>query len=350
MWKNLSLLAGSTAFALIVAEIICRVFLWPASSWWPPGMYIPAPDPKLAFRLAPNFDGVVTNRTEYRVRTNSLGFRGDEPRTEGVRTIAVFGDSFTFGQGVEDAEAFPAVIGRGLEREGIQVLNAGVCAYSPSQAYITYEELSARMSLDTVVIQLFENDILDQEALPVQGVYDGSLYNNPPKTKVQFAALWVLRHSEFASHLLYAWKYNAWRHAGMPEYLSSDYGTVNAFKIESTKALLTRWIRNAAGRGQRVIVLWIPRREQVEPGMSDRFAAWEREGKHIDLEADHHWLRPLLEQEPAVEYVDVVSTFRASYAAGGPALYLDNDSHLSAAGNRVTAETVLATLRSRVGE
>lgn len=350
MLRKLTLLAGSLAFALIVGEIACRIFLWPSTSWWPTGMYVADADPGLAFRLAPHFDGTVKNRTEYRVRTNSLGFRGGEPRTEGVRNVAVFGDSFAFGQGVEDDETFPAVIGRGLDPDSYQVINTGVCAYSPAQEYRTYKELSARMVLDTVVIQLFENDILDQDALPVQGVYDGSLYNNPPKTPVQFAGLWVLRHSEFASHLLYLWKYNAWRHAGMPEYLSADYGTVNASRIESTKALLQQWIREAAGQGQRVLVLWIPRREQVERAVPGRLAAWEREGKRIDLDADHRWLRPVLEQEATVEYVDVVSAFRASYATGGPDLYLDNDGHLNAEGNRVVGEAVLATLRTRMGK
>lgn len=350
MLKKLSLVAGSVAFALIISEITCRLFLWPATSWWPQGMYIPDPDPKLAFRLAPNFDDVVKNRSEYRVRTNSLGFRSDEPRVEGARTIAVFGDSFAFGQGVQDDETFSAVLQRRLGQQAFEIVNTGVCAYSPAQEYRTYEELNARMPLDTIVIQLFENDIIDQDALPVQGVYGGSLYNVPPKTSVQVAGLWVVRNSEFASHLLYLWKYNAWRQSGLPEYLSADYAVVKASQIESTKALLQRWIRKATARNQRVIVLWVPRREQVESGLSYQFAKWGREGKTIDLDADHRWLGPLLEQEPGVEYVDVVSAFRESYASGGPDLYLENDGHSNANGHRVIGEALLATFLNQTKE
>jgi hypothetical protein len=47
-------------------------------------------------------------------------------------TIAFFGDSFTFGAGVQDAETFPQAFADMTDRK-LRVLNLGVTAYGPQQ-------------------------------------------------------------------------------------------------------------------------------------------------------------------------------------------------------------------------
>lgn len=54
---------------------------------------------------------------------NGLGFRGGEPRA-GVRRIVCLGDSVTFGYGVSDQQAYPAVLARSFP--DLDVINAGM--------------------------------------------------------------------------------------------------------------------------------------------------------------------------------------------------------------------------------
>ncbi len=61
--------------------------------------------------------------------TDSRGLRvGPERNSEGTECVLFFGGSFTFGEGVEDAEAMPFQVGR---MSGWRVLNLGVNGYGP---------------------------------------------------------------------------------------------------------------------------------------------------------------------------------------------------------------------------
>lgn len=89
--------------------------------------------PGLLYELAPN---VEADTERGRVRTNSLGLRDRERQLQaapGTVRLAVLGDSFTFGFGVEAEEAYPAVLERLLIEEigpRFEVLNFGVGGYS----------------------------------------------------------------------------------------------------------------------------------------------------------------------------------------------------------------------------
>jgi len=91
-------------------------------------------------------------------RANAQGLRGDrdqpEARPDSLR-IAAFGDSFTHGDGVPNAAAWPAV----LEAElALPVLNFGVGGYGLDQAYLRYREEGARFQPDVVLIGLMSED------------------------------------------------------------------------------------------------------------------------------------------------------------------------------------------------
>jgi lysophospholipase L1-like esterase len=95
------------------------------------------------------------------LRYNSLQFRDREPgpRRPGVRRVAVLGDSFTEGQGVNEAEAYP----RGLERAlnagagGWEVLNFGRRGADFPELDNTFEEI-LEFDPDVVVYGMGLND------------------------------------------------------------------------------------------------------------------------------------------------------------------------------------------------
>ncbi len=123
-------------------------------------------DPVLGKHLKPNFSVVRTNPEFSMVfRTNSLGFRGDEPKGPVQRPIAFLGDSFTMGYGVSNGEEFPAVIEATLrQRMGDKApvsLNLGV-GNSGNGAWIRHAQHTLpRYNPRLVVMEVLQNDFKD---------------------------------------------------------------------------------------------------------------------------------------------------------------------------------------------
>ncbi len=333
----------------LAAEAVCRVVLPPVREFWPAGMFQRDPDPAIGFRLTPGFSCRVRNlRLTYTSTTNSLGFRGEEPSFGPTRRVAaVFGDSFTFGMGVENHETFTAAVRARLAPSGWEVLNTGVPTYGPAQEFGVYEDLCRRHRIDTVILQLFQNDVIDQERPPEYGVYQGILYQHVPATWWEKAGAWVLRRSELLAQV----KFHIGRRGSdsrMPDYLSAGFEREAASEIRSTTALLERWCARARERHQRMIVLYIPRSEQVEPQWQPQIERWRREGKQVDLDAAHRSLAAFVKSRTDVSYVDVVEAFRADYRRGGPPLYLSGDLHTNAVGHRRIAGLLINELAGPV--
>jgi hypothetical protein len=142
--------------------------------WLSPAPLVTYPHPKYLTALRPGewrikFPGELPMTA---ISINPLGFRGhrsaiDEPRRVGVR-IAVLGDSFTFGYGVDDDQTWP----KGLEeclclRTGRDVFpfNLGVPGTAADQHYLRLSELSATLA-PQVVIEVYLphlNTLIDHE-------------------------------------------------------------------------------------------------------------------------------------------------------------------------------------------
>lgn len=104
----------------------------------------------------------------YHVRINALGFRGnelDEPKPTGALRILAVGDSFTYGDFVDDDETLPAQLEAALaERCGaVEVINAGV----GGTTLVTHEQMIRRalaLRPDVVLLTFSENDVVDLAA------------------------------------------------------------------------------------------------------------------------------------------------------------------------------------------
>lgn len=149
--KRLSIVLGSMVSVLIIGEILLRVAS-PVSA----DRLLPFPynddrvrrisaeqtyirfDQELGWRTAP----AQERREDGKVfRTNREGLRADTEYSlqaaEGARRLAAFGDSFTYCAEVTQADCWIAL----LETSWLdtQVLNFGVPAYGPDQAWLRYQ-------------------------------------------------------------------------------------------------------------------------------------------------------------------------------------------------------------------
>ena len=170
---NLLLASLSTALILLLSEIGLRVFR-PVQYLKPPdpekarhapeSLYRPSTVEGLTYEMIPNRDGVFEGM---HVRTNAWGLRGPAPAQDNshLMRLAVLGDSFTFGFGVEENDTYPSLLqeimnnSQAANGRRFEILNFGVVGYSTRDEAV----------------------VLKQKALPFhpQGVIIGYVLNDP---------------------------------------------------------------------------------------------------------------------------------------------------------------------------
>jgi lysophospholipase L1-like esterase len=152
----------SGAVSVVLAELFVRAFVTVRDV----GPVFSVHDPVLGKRIKPSFAGErTTPEFKMRLTTNSLGFRGPEPRGFPERPILFLGDSFTLGYGVSDGEEYPALIAAELRRRygaaAAPVVNAGIGNSGNGFWVKLLRGEAARMKPRLVVMQVTENDFSD---------------------------------------------------------------------------------------------------------------------------------------------------------------------------------------------
>lgn len=121
-------------------------------------------DAELGWAIRPDgrkdFDHRGPNR-EFSYVANSQGFRADkeyehQPPTNKLR-VSAFGDSFTHGDDVDNAQAWPAVLD--ANDSELEVLNFGVSGFGLGQAYLRYQRLGRTFEPDVVLIGFMSENI-----------------------------------------------------------------------------------------------------------------------------------------------------------------------------------------------
>lgn len=163
MRKNFLLLAGSVVFAFLLAELALRLH--------PPVMVYmvtrnivqqthsePSPDPVLGYIPRANLSKDFSNLEFHtHVTINSKNMRDREYSFEkpaGIKRIAVAGDSFVFGWGVEDREVFTEIL-EDRYLKNTEVLNFGVSGYDAAQTLERIKVEALRFHPDAVLLCLY---------------------------------------------------------------------------------------------------------------------------------------------------------------------------------------------------
>lgn len=124
---------------------------------------IPNPDDQIIYELKPDLD---LKFMRAQVRTNSWGMRGPEVEIEkpaDTFRIALLGDSFAFGWGVEEEQSFARVLEQNLNtlfggRVHYQVLNFAVPGYSTFQEVQSFIQKGSCFDPDAVLVYFVQND------------------------------------------------------------------------------------------------------------------------------------------------------------------------------------------------
>jgi len=140
---------------------------------WGKLLHRPASLPGLVYELAPDFQGESQGMT---IRTNSRGMRGPEPLPAGtpnLMRIAVLGDSFAFGFGLDEEHTFPRLLQNDLqaselgEDRAVDVLDLGVSGYSTRDEVLALKKyLDLRPDLVLVAYCLNDPECEPTQQLP----------------------------------------------------------------------------------------------------------------------------------------------------------------------------------------
>jgi GDSL-like Lipase/Acylhydrolase family len=313
-------------------------------------------DPLLGWHLIP---GVRTRHHsaefDVEVAINARGFRQDPPvpdtRTPGVARLAVLGDSFTFGQGVEERERFTERLAADF---GAEVVNLGVPGYGTDQALLQFTHMDgAERSADLVVLAWFVDNAArngdlqrDGRPKPAFELRDGALaLRNVPVPEQTSGGV---ADSAAEQRSLQGLRTFLWSHSRLYVLARRQFGArlmrgdgdarpawVSACREDSaawlvTRALFAELAAAAQSQGARSMVLLIPDARGLLPGAPDDCQQAARQAC----------------AEAGLPVLDLTPAFRDALRSGARP-YFARDGHWTPAGHALAAEQLGAFIREQ---
>ncbi|MEO6029284.1 MAG: GDSL-type esterase/lipase family protein [Candidatus Binatia bacterium] len=285
-------------------------------------------DPDLIYRLRPE-NAVRWSSPEFTEisHTNALGLRGAAVAVKrpGAQRVLALGDSFTYGHGVQDAEAYPAVVEALLRARAhdVQVLNAGVPGYNTDQSYTYALRDGLALAPDVIVLGIHCSDVSDNYESSLYDVEDGRLLRRDARHTRMYelgsVVGWIpaaVRQSRTFEVLVSSIE---WHDAPTARPAVAD---LDAWSYEKMRLEVTDLQRRGAEVGAAVAVVLMPCKKALATAASDPYGPLARDFRAAGV--------PVLTSARALQE-------RERDLA---ALFFRDDPHLNADGNRALARVV----------
>lgn len=339
------------------------------------------PDPDLGTYIAPNADYVdpFTKENRYRVRTNAHGFRMHEEvdLSHNRSRVLVYGDSFTFGWGVDLKHTYFAKIKSAIETivPAAQLINAGVGGYSSGHVKKLMERHLPMLTPRAIIYFFNNNDLVDNMVTDINYQvtafeFDKSgtvtLHDIQPFAPWKRFALnytpygWLNQHSHLfvmtkaAAKQVLGWK----RHLSTPQLatplpIPQAQFTTALPEHSDQAAQIQRWVSVSEAHVRRltglassatipIIFVWVPAPNEMFP-IPDGAA------KSSLLRAGRDMLTRLASEVRGMAFIDT-----ATMVPTGPKWLMQkgrlrlSDGHFNPAGNAWYADLILPRLRTLI--
>jgi len=117
--------------------------------------------------------------------------------TNSVRTVVVLGDSLSAGYGLRATQAYPAILQKKVDAEGLKfkIVNAGISGDTSSSGLRRIEWLLRNSTVDVLLLELGANDglrgiPLESTKANLQGIIDKTLEHSP-QARIVIAGMMV---------------------------------------------------------------------------------------------------------------------------------------------------------------
>ena len=383
--KNIALILVSVTIAILICEAAVRL-LGLGGTTLTRGM-LHQYDPDAGWRCYPDLDAyyVLPDSFKVRVRSNSKGLRDSEKpfsKAQGVRRIVVLGDSFMWGYGVENEETFSAVLQETIP--GSETINFGVNGYGTVQELIRLETEGLKYKPDVTVLTFVWNDLEDNfddknGGRPIAVIeQDNSLrIENRPVRKRWKSPIkqWFRHHShlfrfveyrvEILKHMLKDYRRagqlnikviepgvafaagNSSNMAGVKFSMIDIYDSPSKQIDQAWKVmhlLLDKMNQLATRDGGRLVVVYAASIEAVNQEIFTKLSrktVSDKRSEAIDWDRPSKRLGEIC-KDLQIQYINLNPVFRRHNQPSR--LFLKRNPHWSAAGHRLAAETVAATI------
>jgi lysophospholipase L1-like esterase len=342
--KNFLVLCGSLFICSVVTEGVLRI--WDTPLAHPNLVQIHRPSELYDYELVPGSSG-FGKEGEF-ISVNSWGMRDHEvakEKTPGLKRIAVIGDSFTFGMGVDLGDTYVKQLERRLRAQGmsVEVLNFGVSGYNMWQYRIVFERRVLAFNPDLIVVGFFLDDLeasippyeKDESWKPV------NRYEQKARREFKVSYLWnLVRNLNQLLETKYRYRRGYRYLQGIDErkreigpdhpenvYYRMQVGNMGEALYMHFCEVLGSLAATAKDKGIPLVALYIPDASQLH----------ERERQHVN-----RFLRKAT-VESGIPMVD--ATIRFEGVADPKPLYLfPLDAHTSPEGHRIIAESLAEEL------
>jgi lysophospholipase L1-like esterase len=371
-------LAGSSFLALVLTEAILRLFL---SRLPIEVQQIVRADPSdygvfhpyIGNLDKPNNALVLEGRDFYAVHhTDAYGFRNSWPWPK-TADIVTLGDSVVFGQGVQDEQAWPAILAHSFPKS--RVINLGLIGGGPQQYLRVYETFGLKLRPKLVLVGFFMgNDFWDAETFDLwlkSGTESNymvwrdfgrptnvSLELNQPIGKLLNSVWWranlLARKSYLWNLLLYVGgNVRHWTPTGRKVFKAPD-----GKRLELAPGALANDAKEAQP-GHYRFQLVVDTLQRIQSLAKENDASvlviLQRSKGEVYLpllgEAVPDAAIPLRTEleKRGIAYLDLLQEFRRR-AAEGEVLYFETDGHPNARGYALIAELVISHLKQHAKE
>jgi hypothetical protein len=305
--------------AVAAGEVLVRFVMGPMADWAPPPVYVGefanrpsenfVADPLVGWRMQPEheFRWIIDGR-EHVYRASAEGFRASTATSTGATTdpvIAVVGDSFAFGTGVDADSTFASLLAQSLP--GARVHNFALPGMGVDQMWMVMRHHALPLKPRVVVVAFIDQDwdrsltafrTVEGMAKPTfvhtgQGLRLATAQDAPPAP-----ARWLERHSALLGLVRAADRAAGYR-AGVGKWW------------ETNTVLIENIVTEARDTGAEVLFARLPIRGARDfPTLAARMS------------------------ESGVAYIDLS-------ASPPPGIHFETDDHINDAGHRYVAEALL---------
>ena len=345
---NLLLALGATLACLAVLELGIRIFP-PAPHFAPIPHYDVDPDNRL--RYLPNQERTLeTNEYRYTVRYNSFGRRDVEwpPATlADPRNIVFVGDSFVFGNSVDDEDSVPTLLEGWLARRGDprEVFNFGRGGTGPPTYKLLLEDaLASGIRAGTVVVGVFVgNDFYPSTLWGPVIELERKAGEPPTKRPPRSELLHFVKTRLASSPRVVSWALDLSGRLGISLYdTAGSYIFLRRPTPDQTRVFqsildILGTVGDLAHEHDREFAMVLfPNRIQVENGP-------DLTNSVLDAAVPNARILEYCRSR-GIPCLDLLPVLSERYDRGGEPLYFPIDRHLNATGSRVAAEAIGAFL------
>ena len=352
----------TTAFFILILDVLAGFLFNP-----PDENSFRCSSPYYHHDFLPNQNaGTKWGDREYRVFTNSLGFRDetvrDVPLASKHKRILLMGDSFIEGMGVPYENSVAGILGESLKTDGTEVLNAAALSYSPKLYFLKTRYLieQRHLAFDEMYVFIDISDPHDEIIYQYWEPGSGSAFASGLRALNKFSQ----RHS-----FLYC--YWATRRR-----LNSEKAISNVFPAEGSADArfwlldLKEYLRRAEPEKDRF--LWPNKQSALDEWGRDGLSLCARYMTEVQKLCAQHGIRLTIviypspyqltrgnlaglpvtfwrafAQEHRIGFLDLFPAFIGSEPPEivYPKYFIQGDTHWNEAGNRHVAEAVLQHIR-----